>query len=71
MNFIAVIISKIKSIFRKKPKMIEAPKYNDNEDKREKFADNLKVFSIRKKKKKIETRICYGDGLGIQGKLKP
>lgn len=70
MNFIGIMISKIKSIFKKEPKMIEAPKYNENKDKREKFADSLKVISFRKKKK-IETRTCYGDGLGIQNKLKP
>ena len=37
------------------------------ENEKEEFIQSLKVTT--KKKKKIETLICKGDGLGIQGKI--
>ena len=41
-----------------------------NQNNKKIFEQSLKITSIPKKaNKKIETLICYGDGLGIQKKL--
>ena len=67
MNIISKIIYSIKNLFKKEEiKMIDAPKQNTNEEK-DKFVNALKVNLIKKeKRRKIETLICIGDGLGIQ-----
>ena len=64
MKVLKSIIEFIKDIFKKEEKkLLETPKENE----KEKFIQSLKVTT--KKKKKIETLICKGDGLGIQGKI--
>lgn len=37
-------------------------------DKKKEFAQSLRVINL-KKKSKIETLVCVGSGLGIQGKI--
>lgn len=71
MNIIEKLILLIKNIFKKgEIKKIEAPKQTQKEDKKSEFIDSLKIqTNIIKKKKKIETLVCPGDGLGIQNKI--
>ena len=77
MSIIEKMISFIKRLFKKEEiKLIEAPIEVEDEEKdkkKEKFLNSLKVEDEVKKKKKlkrkIETLICVGDGLGIQGKI--
>ena len=49
--------------------MLDVPK-ETSENRRNKFKEEIKV-KIEKiyKKKKVQTPICYGDGLGISDKL--
>lgn len=71
MNILDSIISFFKNIFNKKEniKMLEAPiEPIKNEAKRE-FVNSLKVNLKKDKKRKVETLICLGDGLGIQSKI--
>ena len=50
-------------------KKIDAPKDTGNE--KEKFIENLKVTTTYKRpRKKAETLICNGNGLGIQSEVK-
>ena len=59
----------IKNIFIKKEEVMMLEKGNEYIDnKRDKFMESLKV-KVFNKKKKVETHICYGDGLGINKKL--
>lgn len=72
MNIIKKAILAIKNMFTKKNelKQLEAPKIISGEDKRGNFIESLKISTIKKKnKKRVETLICIGDGLGIQKKL--
>ena len=48
-------------------KQLEAPKQFSTSINRDSFIKDLKVNV--KKKKKIETLVCEGDGLGIQRKM--
>lgn len=71
MNFIRKVFLYFKSIFNKKEevKKIDAPKDTGNE--KEKFIENLKVTTTYKRpRKKAETFICDGNGLGIQSEVK-
>lgn len=72
MNIFKKIFQKIKSIFTKKEEivMLEEGKENLN-DQRDKFKETLKVKieKISKSRKKVESHICYGDGLGIKKKI--
>ena len=72
MNFFKSIILKIKKIFNKHEdiKMLEESKIINNSNAKDEFIENLKV-NINKviKKKKVETLICPGDGLGINNKI--
>ena len=72
MNFFKNIISRIKKIFNKHEdiKMLEEPKVINNSNAKDEFIKSLKV-NINKviKKKKVETLICHGDGLGINNKI--
>ena len=76
MNFFSKIIEFFKNIFvKQKPKQLEEPKQQVQENitnQREMFIKNLKIEEKpkKKKRKKMETLICVGDGLGIQGELK-
>ena len=71
MNIFKLILEKVKNIFVKKQEivMLEEGKFDLKEEKN-KFKESLKV-KIEKiyKKKKVETHICYGDGLGIKKKI--
>ena len=72
MNFIKKVISFIKELFNKEniPKMIEAPTENPKNDEKVNFINSLKVNIMQNQKRnKIETLICFGDGLGIQDKI--
>lgn len=64
MNFIKNIFLFFKRILKKEQgiKMLEAPAEKTN------FVDSLKINEV-KEKKKVETLICVGDGLGIQTKI--
>lgn len=62
----------LKELFHKKEKtkLLEEPKQILNKEKKVNFIENLKVNTIEKrKKKKVETLVCTGDGLGIQNKM--
>ena len=66
MNIIKKIINFIKKIFNKpeEVKKIEEAKI----DKKEEFIQDIKI-APKEEKKKIQTLICEGDGLGIQKKI--
>lgn len=68
MSIIKKIFSFIKNIFSKnKVLALEAPKEIISETKKIDFIESLKVTTVKEiTKKKIETLICEGDGLGIQ-----
>ena len=72
MNIFKKIIEKIKNIFIKKEEvvMLEEGKEYSNDEKN-KFKESLKVNveKVSKKRRKVETNICYGDGLGIKRKM--
>lgn len=72
MNIFKNIISFFKKIFNKENniKMIEAPVQEIKKKDKASFMNSLKVNIVQKrKKKKIETLTCFGDGLGIQNKI--
>ena len=72
MKFIKNILRFFRNIFHKENdiKMIEAPIQNLKEDNKISFLNSLKVnIEQKKKKKKIETLTCFGDGLGMQNKI--
>lgn len=69
MDFIKMIILFFKRIFNKQEstKMIEA---SVKKESKTNFRESLKVNRVKRHKKaKVETRICVGDGLGIQTKI--
>ena len=70
MNIFKTIWQKIKNIFLKKDEIVMLNEGEDNLNK-ESFKEALKVNFERvlKNRKKVETHICYGDGLGIKKKL--
>ena len=62
----------MKNIFIKQNELqkLEAPKTAINQSKNEGFIESLKIVTTEKRtKRKIETLICEGDGLGIQKKM--
>ena len=72
MNIIKKIILFIKKLFIKQDevKKLSEQKVVIEGDKKESFMESLKITPTRKSsKKKIETLICSGDGLGIQKKI--
>ena len=72
MSIVEKIILFIKNILLKKDeiKSLEEPKQINNEEKKNDFLESIKVnIPSQIKKKKIETLVCVGDGLGIQNKL--
>lgn len=72
MNIIRKMILFIKNIFTKqdKVKKLTEPTIIVNDDKKESFIESLKVTTTQKRKKKrVETLTCNGDGLGIQKKI--
>lgn len=71
MKFVDKIIFLFEKILGRKKeeiKTISAPK-KENEEK-ENFDKSLKVNIDETRKSKVETLICYGDGLGIKGQMK-
>ena len=70
MNIFKRVWRKIKNIFAKKEEMVMLNEGEDN-FKKECFKEVLKVKfeNVLKNTKKVETHICYGDGLGIKKKL--
>ena len=72
MNIIQKILLLIKNTFIKqgKVKRLEEPKNIVEKNKRTEFIESLKNnTSIKRKKKRVETLICEGDGSGIQNKI--
>lgn len=72
MNIIRKMILFIKNIFIKHDEVKKLVEHNITikEDKKEKFIESLKITTTEKRrKKKIETLTCNGDGLGIQKKI--
>lgn len=71
MNFIKKIYLFFKNILRKEKStlLLEPAKDNNQEEKKLKFFAELKIDHKKKKKEKVETLTCTGDGLGIQGKI--
>lgn len=67
MNFLKKLMSFIKNIFNKNNNVeqIEEAKENTNIKAKIDFEESLKIVT-NKKKKKVETLVCNGDGLGIQ-----
>ena len=68
---------KLKDIFSKKDDSIEEVNINKkkvdsrNSNDKEKFVNSLRI-SVKEKlyRKKIETLVCEGDGLGIQKRIR-
>lgn len=72
MNSIRKVILFIKNIFIKQDevKKLVEPKIAIEQNKKESFIESLKITTTEKRtKKKVETLICDGDGLGIQKKI--
>ena len=72
MKFIKKTIFFIKKLFNKgnTPKMIEEPIDKCKNDEKVNFIDSLKINVMQNKKRnKVDTLICFGDGLGIQDKI--
>lgn len=72
MKILNKILIFIKNIFNKKEevKKLAEPEINVEQEKKENFVNSLKVNIVENKKKnKIETLVCVGDGLGIQKKM--
>ncbi len=72
MNFIRKMILFIKKMFIKQDevKKIQEPRINIEQEKKETFIKTLKTTTTEKRtKKRVETLICNGDGLGIQRKI--
>ena len=72
MNIFKMIWQKLKNIFTKKEEIVmlnEGKDYLHKE--KESFKESLKVTfeKVLKNRKKVETPICNGDGLGIKSKL--
>ena len=69
MDFIKNILYFIKKIFNKEEiKMLEAPTEPIiSKEKKNIFFNTIKINVT--KNKKVETLVCYGDGLGIQTKI--
>ncbi|MBQ2835288.1 MAG: hypothetical protein IJE68_00395 [Clostridia bacterium] len=72
MSIFKKLWQKLKNIFIKKQEivMLDISKC-DLDEPREGFKESLKVTfeKISQKRKKVESHICYGDGLGIKRKL--
>ena len=66
MNIIKRIILFIKNKFNKQEAKILEPA--SSIDTKKEFTQNLKIDNV-KRKNKIETLVCVGSGLGIQGKI--
>ena len=71
MKFVDKVIYFFEKIFKRKKveiKMISAPQGTDKE--KDNFINSLKVNLKEKTRNKVETLMCYGDGLGIKQPMK-
>lgn len=69
MNIIKFIKSFLKKIFVKEDvKLLESSVRKIKDESKSNFINSLKVYP-KQNKNKVETLICYGDGLGIQTKI--
>ena len=71
MKFVDKVINFFAKIFKREKveiKMISAPQETDKE--KDKFINSLKVNIEEKRRNKVRTLICYGDGLGIKQPMK-
>ncbi len=69
MNIFKNIWQKLKNIFIKKDEVVMLNEGEvDSNQGEENFKESLKV-TIERVRKKVETPICYGDGLGIKRKM--
>lgn len=70
MEILNRIVSMLKKIFMKEEiKEIEESKNIIPIIEKESFVNKLKENVVDTKNKKVETLICFGDGLGIQTKI--
>ena len=72
MNIFKKILEMLKNVFTKKEEIVmldEVKEYSNEEKDKFKAALKVKIPSITKKMRKVETHICYGDGLGIKEKI--
>lgn len=65
------IVDFFKRIFNKEEerKLLIEPKIQEQSEKID-FIKSIKIEPVNKKKRTIETPICFGDGLGIQTKVR-
>ena len=73
MSLLKKIITYLKKFLKKEKdiKMIPAPSVDYKENSKEEFINTIRINTIiEKNNKEIETLVCVGDGLGIQGDLK-
>ena len=75
MNIIKKIALFIKRIFGKQDKIKKLPEpevtlVDEKEDKKDSFIESLRAATVELvPKRRVETLICSGDGLGIQKKI--
>ena len=71
MNIVKNVFLFFKRIFNKENdiKMLEAPIEPIKSRNKRSFADSLKINIEKYKRKRVETQVCDGDGLGIQTKI--
>lgn len=70
MEILNRVVSMLKKIFMKEEiKEIEESKNIIPIIEKESFVNKLKENVVDTKNKKVETLICFGDGLGIQTKI--
>jgi len=72
MNILKKVLEIFKNIFTKKEKIVMLNEGENNlTEKRKTFKEGLKIKipSITENRRKVETHICYGDGLGIKKKI--
>ncbi len=66
------IVEFFKRIFSKEEqrKMLMEPNMQEQQSEKVDFIKSIKLEPINKKKRTVETPICFGDGLGIQTKVR-
>lgn len=72
MNIFKKIFEMLKNIFTKKEEIVMLDEGKDYlSEEKDKFKESLKVKiqNVTKTGKKVESHICYGDGLGIKKKI--
>lgn len=71
MNKVEKIVLFFKKLWNRKnnKKMIRPAKSEETKENQKAFIDSLKIEKKKPEKRKVETLICPGDGLGIQNKI--